>query len=779
MWAHQRFGLRDCDVFTVSIKHFAIVAQLLIRMAQTEAPFVQHSKGRPSRPLRQQSRPLSCSSTCRPQSGVLSVPQGVYVGIEIHPVSAFSIYVHDGYYEVDFCTQVLERCENFTEVADTDDPDAQVWASRKINGCEGDEHRPSPALTRSILDRMETAIINWLKTYAETCHFKIMAAGIGINAQDEDLVDEEGGRTILHWDHISSGLLRLHSRLWFDMDILPIFVRTCGYSLDERACSAARKAQLYLNPRLAGNIPRVVVGYKHRVEIDGSNKIHMVDIPDYKRTVVPHTWAVFEDLVKVSEKRKLRISFFNSTAQGGGVALMRHALLRLLGLTNIDVKWHVMKPMPEIFDITKRKFHNVLQGVADKSVHLTDDDKALFLQWCQSNVKRYWSGADGPVMGSDVIVIDDPQPCGIIPEIKRLNPSCKIIYRSHIEVTAHLADNPNTEQHHVWNFLWSFIQHADLFISHPVAGFVPSNVPREKLLMLPACTDALDGLNKPLDSDSMVYYQSVFNRVAHDAIGRSAQFGDRPYIVQVARFDPSKGLPQVLDAYRGLRTRLQADNVPNEKTPQLILAGHGSIDDPDGTLVFEQVLDILARPDFKDVKNDVVCARLPPSDQLLNCLMRGAVAALQLSTKEGFEIKVTEALAKGVPVIAYSAGGIPHQIIDGKTGYLVPVGDIGKVVDHLYALVTDKELREKMSRAARQNVNEEYFTVVAAINWLYLANLVVDGKPIPTINAGGLDGVLGDSKDEAMVKFELGRRALSGNTPWVKDLWHVQYKDRF
>ncbi|KAJ3148003.1 hypothetical protein HDU89_005077 [Geranomyces variabilis] len=747
-------------------------------MAQPDGASAQNSDSRPSRPQRRLSHPLSCTSTSRPRSATLAVPQGVYVGIEIHPVSAFSIYVHDGYYEVDFCTQVLEGRDDFIEIADTDDPTAQVTAVNELkpNGTAAKHCKPPPSLTRKILERMETAIIDWLKEYAESHRYKIMAAGVGINAQDEDKIDEEDGKTMLHWGHISSGMLRLHSRLWFEMDILPIFVHTRGVSLDERACSAARKAQLYLNPRLAGNIPRIVVGYRHRVEIDGNKKIHMMDLPDYKRTVALHTWAVFQDVVKMTEKKKLRVSFFNSTAQGGGVALMRHALLRLLGLTDVDVKWHVMKPMPEIFDITKRKFHNVLQGVADTSVHLTDDDKALFEQWASSNVKRYW--ADGPIMESDVIIIDDPQPCAIIPEIKRLNPKCKIIYRSHIEVTAHLADDPKTEQHHVWSYLWSFIKHADLFISHPVAGFVPSNVPREKLLMLPACTDVLDGLNKPLDPDSMMYYQSVFNRIAYDAIGRSAKF-DRPYIVQIARFDPSKGLPHVLEAYRGLRTRLQAEKLPTAETPQLILAGHGSIDDPDGTLVFEQVLDILASPDFKDVKDDVICARLPPSDQLLNCLLRGAVVALQLSTKEGFEIKVTEALEKGVPVIAYAAGGIPHQIVSGKTGYLVPVGAVEEVVDHLYALVTDKDLHESMSRAARENANEEYFTVVAAINWLYLANLVADGKTLPHVKAGGPDAAPGAIKDEITAKFEHGRRALSGDTTWVKDLWHAEYKDRF
>jgi len=41
----------------------------------------------------------------------------------------------------------------------------------------------------------------------------------------------------------------------------------------------------------------------------------------------------------------------------------------------------------------------------------------------------------------------------------------------------------------VWNYLWNNIQHADLFISHPVNKFVPDSVPIEKVALLPASTD--------------------------------------------------------------------------------------------------------------------------------------------------------------------------------------------------------------------------------------------------------------------------------------------------
>lgn len=67
------------------------------------------------------------------------------------------------------------------------------------------------------------------------------------------------------------------------------------------------------------------------------------------------------------------------------------------------------RPKPEVFDITKRKFHNVLQGVAPPYVRLNDHDKQTFIDWSNENIERFWLGPKGPIASSNVIVIDDPQ----------------------------------------------------------------------------------------------------------------------------------------------------------------------------------------------------------------------------------------------------------------------------------------------------------------------------------------------------------------------------------
>jgi hypothetical protein len=149
-------------------------------------------------------------------------------------------------------------------------------------------------------------------------------------------------------------------------------------------------------------------------------------------------------------------------------------------------------------------------------------------------------------------------------------------------------------------------------IQHPVKFFVPKNV-RETLpvlYMAPSteyvyyghCDSSLimsplDGLNKPFGASTVQYYRQVFNSLSKKQCGNTIDW-ERGYICQVARFDPSKGMPhlqiiarpklipgydQLLEAYRQFRAKLKESG--EELGPQLILMGHGSVDDPDGTMI--------------------------------------------------------------------------------------------------------------------------------------------------------------------------------------------------
>ena len=105
--------------------------------------------------------------------------------------------------------------------------------------------------------------------------------------------------------------------------------------------------------------------------------------------------------------------------------------------------------------------------------------------------------------------------------------------------------------------------------------------------------------------------------------------------------------------------------------------------------------------------------------------MENSKFALQLSTREGFEVKVSEGLHTGKPVIASRTGGIPLQIVDGKSGYLCTPGDNEAVAKHMFDLYTNDELYDAMSEYARTHVSDEVGTVGNAAAWMYLAVMYV------------------------------------------------------
>jgi len=394
-------------------------------------------------------------------------------------------------------------------------------------------------------------------------------------------------------------------------------------------------------------------------------------------------------------------------------------MIRLYKLLGVDAHWYNMEPKKEVFDITKKKFHNVLHGISD--LNLNDNDKKIFEEWTKENAKKFKK----VFKESDVIVIDDPQPSGLIKYIRKVNPYAKIIFRSHIQLETYLMRRKGTPQNKTWNFISENIKHSDVFVSHPIKQFIPHNIIKKKTVLMPAVTDPLDGLNKELKDRYILYNLKLFNKYLLES-GQDVLDLNRPYIIQIARFDPSKGIPDVIESYRILCKILEKKNL---ERPQLVLVGHGAVDDPEGAPLYLNTLDIIKSDKYKHLKKDIKVARLPHNDQILNSLLRRAHIALQLSHKEGFEVKVTEALHKGKPVIAYKVGGIPLQIKHKVTGYLVKKGDQKKVAHYMYDLITDKNLYNKMSLRAR-HVNTDYFTVSNCINWLFLANTLLENGEV-------------------------------------------------
>jgi len=125
---------------------------------------------------------------------------------------------------------------------------------------------------------------------------------------------------------------------------------------------------------------------------------------------------------------------------------------------------------------------------------MTEEHKRSLSDWIRENAERYWLSEGSPLApvskgGADVIVVDDPQMHGLIPLIKAVTIDRPVIYRSHIEIRSDLVAKDGTPQSNAWDYLWDNVKMADMFISHPVRRFVPSNVPVSMIGYLPAATD--------------------------------------------------------------------------------------------------------------------------------------------------------------------------------------------------------------------------------------------------------------------------------------------------
>jgi glycosyltransferase involved in cell wall biosynthesis len=97
-----------------------------------------------------------------------------------------------------------------------------------------------------------------------------------------------------------------------------------------------------------------------------------------------------------------------------------------------------------------------------------------------------------------------------------------------------------------------------------------------------------------------------------------------------------------------------------------------------------------------------------PRPQLVDFYYNADVFAFAPIWNEGFGIPPVEAMAAGVPVVATRSGAIPEIVRDQQTGFLVGKNDPRALAERMLQLLRDDDLREKMGRAARSWVHENF-----------------------------------------------------------------------
>lgn len=165
-------------------------------------------------------------------------------------------------------------------------------------------------------------------------------------------------------------------------------------------------------------------------------------------------------------------------------------------------------------------------------------------------------------------------------------------------------------------------------------------------------------------------------------------------IICVARFEPVKGHMTLLQACRQLRER----GVDFECR----LIGEG----PLRSAVEEEIRRL-------QLDEDITLMGACPQEQVVATLAQTDVAVLATVPTargecEGIPNVLKEAMAAGLPVVASDVGGIPELVENGKTGLLVPPGDIAALSDALARLAVDRQLREGLGYNGRQKVTASF-----------------------------------------------------------------------
>lgn len=390
-------------------------------------------------------------------------------------------------------------------------------------------------------------------------------------------------------------------------------------------------------------------------------------LEDYRQIVGSE---VIDELLMLADRvRHLRLQHINSTSVGGGVAEILTRMVPLLRDLGIDTTWDVIKGNQAFFGVTKA-FHNALHGGEET---ITEEMFDVFRATTAMNL------AELDTYG-DVIVVHDPQPAGLI--ARKPDVGGHWLWRCHIDVS--------TPDPRVWGFLQDYVAQYDASIFSMPDFAQQLAIPQ---YMVPPSIDPLSDKNRNLPDDKV---RAVVERYGVDP--------DRPILTQISRFDRLKDPLGVMRAYRMARRRHDC---------QLLLAGGGASDDPEGAEVLHEVREAAGNDP------DIHVLELPPfSDLDINALVRGSTIVMQKSIKEGFGLTVTEALWKKKPVIGGAVGGIRLQLLNGVTGFLVhsPEGAANRAVE----LLGDPELRDAVGTAGHEHVKENFLTTRHIRDYLLL-----------------------------------------------------------
>lgn len=394
-------------------------------------------------------------------------------------------------------------------------------------------------------------------------------------------------------------------------------------------------------------------------------------LDDYQAVVGASEMAELRTLAQALGGR--RIKMVNSTAVGGGVAEILNRLVPLLEELGVPTRWEVITGGEDFFAVTKG-FHNALHG-APYEAHPQDFD--IFRAYTEQNLARM-------EFGEDFVVIHDPQPAGLI--AARDPTRAAWVWRCHIDVSQPHAS--------VWSFLHEYVRRYDAAIFSAARFTRGLEIPQYRFY---PTIDPLAEKNRELEPE---FVRKTLERFGIDP--------KRPVLTQISRFDRLKDPLGVIEAYRMVKRYVPC---------QLVLAGGGASDDPEGEQVLAEVRAAAAGD------SDIHILELPPWSHLeINALQRASTILIQKSLREGFGLTVAEALWKRKAVVASAVGGIPAQVIHKMTGMLAH--SIEGTAYQIRYLLANPDFARQLGENGQEHVRANFLITSGLKRYLLLCHLL-------------------------------------------------------
>jgi len=212
------------------------------------------------------------------------------------------------------------------------------------------------------------------------------------------------------------------------------------------------------------------------------------------------------------------------------------------------------------------------------------------------------------------------------------------------------------------------------------------------------------------EKKSIVIHNCI--QVSSSVERRDTNLNSEIVILSVGRFTPEKDYNTALKAFRLMIDSMLDKNNTNVVKYKLI--GYGSLLED-----IEKIVEEL------HLKNEVEILINPKN---ISNYFTQADIYLSTSIQEGLSNSIMEAMSFGLPVIATNVGDNRYLVVEGETGYLVPIRDADAISDKLIYLINNPDRLKEFGIKGYQHIRNNFSTEIFSQRYISLINSLTNGK---------------------------------------------------